>query len=476
MHIILIFPKFSHPFNKLHKHVHLPLPLLQVSAPLVNNGFRVSIIDERVDNNYPQKLESLIDSQLIWIGISAHLGSQLKNGIRISKWIKARYPKIPIVWGGIFASLFPEMLLEDSIADIIVRKEGEATALELTRALKSQSDLAFVAGISFKEGPRVTNNKDRAFIDINQVPWLPYNLLDVKKYFCGNISSDKELCMITSRGCPYRCSFCYSQYYFNNIYRSMSADNVIAGIDRLKYFGADAIRIMDDNFFFDKQRIEDICSKIEEKNIKIKISTTCMLKDFDAISPGYLRKLRKAGFVSLIMGIESLSYPQAKRYFPHKQTDKEKLLFVNEELIKADIIPKYLFLSGLPGESEQDIRESINIIFRLNSANKGKNYFGFNILIPVPGTDMYKECQNRGFKAPQNLREWGEYFSVYNNARSLSWLRYRTAVGLELFKEYCERYLNPGNKRLSVVNRALREILRIIVSFILNTGPLHLTQ
>jgi len=439
---------------------------------LLNNGFRVSIIDERVESNYLQKLESLIDSQLIWIGISAHLGSQLKNGIRISRWIKARYPKIPVVWGGIFASLFPEMLLKGSIADVIVRKEGEATALGLTMALESQSDLADVTGISFRSGLKVFNNKERAFIDINQVPPLPYDLLDVKKYFCGNISSDKELCMITSRGCPHKCSFCYSQYYFNNIYRSMSADNVIAGINRLKYFGADAVRIMDDNFFLDKQRVDDICSKIEEKNIKIKISTTVMLKDIDAMSPGYLRKLREAGFVSLIMGIESLSCTQAKRYFPYKHIDKGKLLSVNEELIKAEIIPKYLFLSGMPGGNEQDIREDIDIIRSLNSANKGKNYFGFNILIPVPGTDMYTECKNHGFRAPQNLKEWGNYFSIYNNARSLSWLRYRTAVGLELFRTYCERYLNPGNKHLSAANRALRKILGTLVDLILNTAEL----
>ena len=145
----------------------LPLPVIALGTHLEKNGYETLIIDQRVENNWKELLEStLANKNVICVGISSMTGSQITGGIEASKVVKSVSPEIPVVWGGVHPSLMPEQTAASEFVDIVVIGEGEDTILELAQKFEKKEPIESVKGISYKDKGKVVCTCQREFFDI----------------------------------------------------------------------------------------------------------------------------------------------------------------------------------------------------------------------------------------------------------------------------------------------------------------------
>jgi radical SAM superfamily enzyme YgiQ (UPF0313 family) len=352
----------------------------------------------------------------------------------------------------VHATAFADKILEAGFADIIVRGEGENTFVKLIESLCKGDSLRNIKGISFKDKIGVVHNDDDGIVDLDSIAEIPYGLVDVKDYFCRTMCSENELTIITSRGCPILCKFCYSKKFYNGGWRGMSAGKVISIFKRILSLGAESVAIMDDNFFASEKRVDEICDLIKKEGIRIKIRTTCTCNYLLEASLERLKMLRECGFVYLCIGVESVSSNINKEYFKNKSVAYKNVIDINAKLKMAGITPKYIFMGGLPGESFGDFRESARLILELDRVNKKQNYFTYNIFMPLPDTELYDIAIDKGFKPPASLCGWGKYFSLLHR---LPWVNRMNWFFMKGCKSFVDNYLEL-DKRIDCGNGFLQ--------------------
>lgn len=176
--IVLFNPKAGDEYPGV---IRLPLALLCISS-LIHKRYKIKIVDSRVEIDWEQKFRRLIQNEPLCVGITSMTGEQIHNGLFASKIIKEYNKEIPVIWGGTHPTLLPEQTLENEYVDVIVRGEGEKTFQELVDALASGSPLKDIRGISFKEDCRIRHNKGRDYLNLNELPDLPYHLVNMECY------------------------------------------------------------------------------------------------------------------------------------------------------------------------------------------------------------------------------------------------------------------------------------------------------
>ena len=139
-------------------------------------------------------------------------GYQIGHGLALAQQVRDLNPKIPIVWGGVHPTIHPESTILHSLVDMVVVGDGEEAAVELARTLESGGDLSSIGGLVFKVAGQPVHSPGRPKPDLDAIPSPDYSLLDLNNYFTiGHISRSKQLQLVTSRGCPFHCGYCYLQ-------------------------------------------------------------------------------------------------------------------------------------------------------------------------------------------------------------------------------------------------------------------------
>lgn len=399
--VILIQPK-----TEKKEFVYAPLGLLHLAAYL-RSEYEVAIIDFRIQKSYKEILSELLERKPVAIGITAFTGGQILNGLEISEYIKKTRLDIPVIWGGIHATMFPKQTLANPYIDIVVKNEGEITLYETLHSIQNGSELNKVAGIAYKEDSRVFENSDRQFLDMDKLPIPTWDLIDLKPYI-SNLSidtMDRPINISTSRGCPYRCTFCYNANFNRSKWR---CKNALLVIEELKYLTdrhkVNRIIFHDDNFATDKKRALEIAKRIKQERLNIKWSVTLRIDDVDK---RFLLELIEAGMHQLRVGIESGS--QRILNMLKKDITVEQIIDSAKILNELDLDVLYSFVIGWPYETEDDRNRTVNLIFKLLKINPLAHIFPLWIYTPYPGTKLYEEARKLGFDTPRSLEEWGNF-------------------------------------------------------------------
>lgn len=387
--IVLIKPKSSF----VSKMPRIPLAPLFLGSVLKANNYEVRIVDANVEDDFNEAiLRECADAFLVGISV---LTSEVKEALEISQLIKNNY-KIPIVWGGIHPSLFPELTAEDSLIDYVICGEGEYSLLELVRQLEK------------KEKPdKIIYPKP--YINLNELPKLDYSLIDMSKYYEGG-TWRRAVDVQTSRGCPYECEFCFNSTLGNHKTRTMSSDRVVDECERLvKEYGANYITFVDDNFFLNRKRAREICEKIIERKLNIKWFAEVRADYFREgfIDAEFLEIAEKSGLSNLTIGAES-GIPKYLDLIG-KGITTENIIKSAEYLSKTKITTAYSFMIGLPDETIDDIMTNIYFIEKLRSIYP-------EAICAVGSIRAYPKCKltdrfvKQGFlKEPTNLREFADH-------------------------------------------------------------------
>lgn len=405
--IILIQPREG-IYNKIFKP-WLPLSLLSAVVKLNHEGYPTTIIDQRVNNEWGKELIQALAQEPICVGITSMTGSQILGAIEASKLVK-NHSKIPVVWGGVHSTLFPQQTLENRYIDIVVKNEGEETFYELIKRLEMSKPLDNLPGILYRENGEIIENPDRPFIDLDTVPPIPYHLVNIQNYKHRYFNEKEVIEVESSRGCPFNCAFCYNPLFNKRTWRAFSAANVVEETKKLvNDYSIKGIQFIDDGFFINKQRAREIMQGIIEEKLNIVLGFQGVRIDtFDKMSDDDISLIDKAGGRYLQFGVESGS-PRILEMI-NKRIKVDQVIALNRRLSKYPrFIPHYNFMCGFPTESKEDIFKTASLAWTILQDNKNATISPFHHYKPYPGTALRELVINQNHVTPKSLEEWGHF-------------------------------------------------------------------
>lgn len=295
-----------------------------------------------------------------------------------------------VVLCGPHASYFHKEIIDNyRFVDCCIRGEFEYVMRDLCLALKDAKHLKGVRGLTFRSGQKTIVNPDMPPIeDLDEVPFPDRSAFRLVDYQQAFYYGKKTALVITSRGCPYSCTFClWPTTLFSRRFRVRSPKNVVDEIEHLiKDEGADEIFFDDDTFTINNKRIIEMCEEIIRRGIKI---PWCCMGRVDNVSEEMLRTMKKAGCYQIFYGFESGSDEILKAC--RKGITKKQVKDAVKLTKKVGLSVCGSFIFGLPPENKKTAKETLDFAKSL-----GANYVQFVLAAPFPGTDFYREAKEKG--------------------------------------------------------------------------------
>jgi len=372
---------------------HFPLGLLYLASKLEASGIDASIVDYiigRYDSVRFKNEVKRINPDLV--GVSC-FSFDVRPAFEIARMVKEVLPKVHIVMGGPHPTGLPEHTLRDKNVDSVVIGEGEETLNELAEAVRKGSDFNGIRGIAYKDSGKIVFNQPREHIkDFDSISFPAYHLINLDAYFefpdpHGMATRHPRfMSILTSRGCPYSCTYCHNT--FGKVFRPRSPENVLAEMELLYHkYGIREFHIEDDSFNVDLERAEKILDMIHERDMKISIQFPNGIRA-DRINDQFARKLRRAGTFMVAIGVESASPRILKQI--KKNLDLHKIAHAVRILAKQKILVWGYFMLGFLNEKREEAKETINFGRRLRL-----HFASFSIVVPYPGTELFEEVRDR---------------------------------------------------------------------------------
>ncbi|MFH1382040.1 MAG: radical SAM protein [Chloroflexota bacterium] len=375
MKVVLINPAQS------SKYAQPPMGLVLIAAVLEKAGHQVTVVDTNVLGLRPEEVLSLVKGTDV-VGLTA-MTPTIGAALKIAGYIKKNNPDLTVILGGSHATLLPEETLDSTSAiDIIVKGEGENTILQLLQALAQKQPIDNIPGICYKKDGRMISHSPPTDTDLDSLPFLAYHLLLWQRYrpHPPHGRAYPFTAMITSRGCPYHCSYC-SKPIFGTKFRAQSAARVVSELAyHVKRFGVKEIAFYDDVFTLDKKRAYTIADEIMKAGIKI--NWTCETR-VNLVDKDLLRHMKQAGCYAIAYGIESAS-PEILALLD-KGISLEQVEAAVRITQEAGLQTIGYFMFGSPGESPATIRRTIQFAKKLKL-----DFAQFSITTPFPGTKLYE--------------------------------------------------------------------------------------
>ena len=463
MKVALISTSWSIP-NDYMDRLRVPYPIgpLQLAAVLEKQGIEVLLIDQ-LGEGWDQKKDmcdhtiiGLSDNEVItklnnfipdFIGIGSLFTSQRDNVIRLAKTIKKNFTNVPIIIGGVDASIcYQDLLLDTPEIDYVITGEADESFLELLLTLYAQSDIKNVLGVAYRyydktlcsKYPGIQKNKNghlcliipnksyqicytgkRSVVqNLNNLPMPAYHLLNFQKYFDAGtaglssrgITVNKWMSIFTSRGCPYHCNFCSINLVNGRKWRGKDSKKVLDEIEYLyNIHGINYFFIEDDNMTLDVKRAELIFKGILKRRLKISFEFPNGIRA-DTMTSRLAKIMKKAGCKKVIFGVENGNQEFLKNTI-HKNLDLNKVISATEICYKEGIEVGGFFIIGIPGETLSIMLSSI--WFAMRCASRGMAP-GFTLATPLPGTEMYEEASHKGYIRKKQPLTPTDYLKSYS--------------------------------------------------------------
>lgn len=394
MSILLINPPRTIGENNIWRGINSctpPLGLALLAAILEKAGISCDIFDGEAEDVSLNDIVSRARTYY-FVGITATTAS-IDSAIKIAKAIKKTYPGVQIIFGGVHPSIYYKEMMDDVCIDYIIRNEGEGPLLMLLGG----KDKETIPNLSWRDGAGVWHNSGATkWHDIGAQPFLAYHKLQMGKYHSalGSYKRKPSLGMITSRGCPGRCTFCYSGMFGQKI-RQMPAQRIVDEIIYLKdFYGIREISFYDDTFTSDRKNVMELCRLLKDKDI----TWSCFAR-VDTVDAELLGAMKSAGCHQIMYGIESCDGEILKSINKRVSPERNELAVKMTQAAGIDV--RGAFMLGSPGETEETMKNTTDYAIKL-----APDIAIFNITTPYPGTAMYAWAKENGYLLTE---KWEDY-------------------------------------------------------------------
>lgn len=396
--IILFHPRSTKPRSR-----RFPLSVLSLAAVLEGKE-EYHIVDGNVDPSPVETLSALLHSHPVeLLAVSVMPGPQMVAAMEACRAVRQRFPKVPIVWGGYFPSLFADATLNASYVDYAARGQGEETFIELIQAQREKCGFDAIRGLSYKaEGGIHCHNPERAMKSPDAFPWLPYHHLDAGKYILPTFLGKRTAVHQASIGCPYPCKFCGVISAYGSREKMECPERTAAILQHLQTrYGVDSIQFYDNNFFLREDHASDLSNRISRLQLNwwCEARIDIVLKYSDAT----LRAIRDSGCRMIFFGAESGSDWVLEEMNKHLTTGQT--LELAARIKEFGIVPEFSFVVGNPGDPERDTRECLQFIRRIKKINPASEII-VQHYTPVPQREtMYGRIEGQ-IAFPSSPEEW----------------------------------------------------------------------
>jgi anaerobic magnesium-protoporphyrin IX monomethyl ester cyclase len=386
MKVTLVNPPYP---QGAHSHPpFIPLGIAYLGAIAEKEGHEVTVIDCQAEKLTYEAFQDRIrrtPSDVIGATATTLL---YKSAMKLITIAKQEQPQAFTMLGGSHGTFWDTNALDEYPSlDIVARREGEMTFIEVLNKLQTKTNLKNVLGITFRnqEG-KIVRNPDRPFIEnLDALPFPAHHLLPLNALKrMGKILFP----LITSRGCVYWCDFCSTVRMFGRGYRMRSPKNVVDEMEMIhNTYGVNQLTFYDDAFTVNRERVTKICEELHAR--KLDLIWDCGTR-VDMVDRELLKTMHDAGCIAVWLGVESGSELILGAMNKGIKLDQTRLAYKTAHEVGLMTIANVVL--GFPGETEQTAKETINFVKELNPDD-----VGFYVATPYPGTPLYDQVKKNGW-------------------------------------------------------------------------------
>jgi anaerobic magnesium-protoporphyrin IX monomethyl ester cyclase len=393
-----------------------PINLIYLASSLTKAGIDVQLVDFSYEKKSLEECaQDLMKFNPDFVGLAVHFTFLANKAMALASQIKKINPKIKIIAGGVHFTACPEQTMRDCPAiDMGIMGEAEAALPKIILELQRGSHPNTVDGFVYRgEGNKIILSPQRGFIeDVNQLPFPRFDLIKHLPYTLA-LHKDREklsIPLVTSRGCPFLCRFCDRTVLGSKI-RFFSINYLSEMIEQLVLkHQVTYLDIEDENIGVARKRFMEICDLLKEKHETHGLTWSCSLRA-DNVDSETGDRLYASGCRTISFGIESGSKEMLKIY--NKKLDLDQLPEKCQIITRANITLGGSLIIGGPGENEQSIMDTINLIKKINLSFMYVWYF-----VPFPGSEIFHNIETHGKLLGDFSTRTGQHISFIPNSLS----------------------------------------------------------
>jgi len=395
--------------------LHLPLGAIYLGKALRRNNIAYEIYDPKLSGRlqeietiyyYGDSLETIKDTILkknpYLLCVTNLFSKDANTALEICRIVKRANPKIKVALGGPHATVAPEDFLVEGGPDVVAIGEGEETIIDISEWACGKITIDQINGVAWRkdDGTVIKNSQRELIKDLHETVGFPdYSDIDLEQYFSiwkagaapRRIQVQKRfLPVISSRGCPYKCSFCSVYASAGRKFRVHSAEETVSHIEYLvsKYQIA-AFDFEDDNLSFDRERFEQIVHGLIKIKPRLQWGTPNGVRADTLLDKNLLKNVKKSGCQYLTIGVES-GNQKFLNSSVKKALDLNKVVHLAQLCKEVGIPLNGFFIIGFPNETLSQIQDTVSFARLLNS--KYGVFTSFSYCMPIKGTKIYEEC------------------------------------------------------------------------------------
>lgn len=437
----------------------LPLALLAIGSALDRARYDVHIVDARLEADPHAALLAALAVPAgapapVCVGVTVLTGAPIRDALAASRAVKARHPRLPVVWGGWHPSLFPAATLAEPAVDVTVAGQGEVAFAALVDRLADGAapcELGDLAGVSCRAAGSaaaghaadaadataaaagadgaILSGPPRPLAPVDGLPPHDYELLPLERYFAAK--GQRQLDYVASAGCLFRCAFCADPFVYGRRWSGLAPERVGEEAERWwRRYGFTELAFQDETFFTYKQHAVGIAEALLRRGLRFAWTATLRADQAMRLDEEMLALCVRSGLRRVMVGVESGS--QEMLDWMEKDVTVEQVLLTAERCRRHGLGAIFPFIVGFPGESEASVDATLALVRRLRrmSPDFETPIFYFK---PYPGSRLTADAVRAGHRLPETLEEWAEFDFVGSSG---PWVSRQRERRVERFKFY----------------------------------------
>ncbi len=424
--VVLYYPERGDPeLGQPYSADLLPLEFLHIVSPALEHGFEFDIIDSMVEPDPMGKLWEKLEGAFAF-GSTCIVGFQVQDGAAVARQVREKHPDMPMIQGGWFPSVYPQLYLTNDIADAVCIGQGEVTFTEWLLAVRDGTPVEDVAGLCIMKDGKPYYTAKREVVDMNDFPKPAFDLIDVDAYLDvqerqastakvryrfpdpPGYSMDKPyraLSYFSSYGCPEPCSFCCSPLVTGRRWKAIEGKALAHRIIELrKIYDFDVVRFQDANFGVYEKRVKDFCQTLLDEGCHIHWNATIEVETIVRYSEETLDLMAESGCHMMWVGAETAT--EEMQDYIRKGIQEGNVSISMRRMWERDVKIGLFWIIGYPEETEESMRATLDLAAEMKT--RYPNCTSEVLLYrPLPGTESGQHAERLGYQMPVDFATWG---------------------------------------------------------------------